>query len=419
MVAGPRPYGILRVNRAHAASRLISKTEQIVIHLGPAGVDLKLAEEGLAAAKKLYQARHYADAAAQAEHAGVVAIRLNERFNAYMAAWKELESCMAGLRDIGLATDVQEAALDAADKEVVHLVKEDGGVVPNYIGATLLLGQAAEAAHRLVDRARVASREIFLATLAVEALAQPCATAIHGSLALLLERVIEHASRELALGHVSTAYKIASAARARADAALAATARVKACLEDTRATLGRLEAEGPAAEAVKERVESAQEALHRGFVDGASMIAATRHMSDEVAEFADRYTKTRGLLENSQRVYERLQQQGFNSDDVITTFDEARRALDAGNWTGVREQVSQVSTAINQLRDQRAVLAMAIADIDDRVAQLEGRHLALAPEVRETLGRAKEELEGCRLVDASQDVLRANELVEQAARTSP
>lgn len=415
MLTNPHASGLFAGPDAECASRLIWETGRLIGNLAPAGADLGPAEAQLAAAEQAYATRDYSEAAAQAERAAELASSLSRRFTAYVGAWKALQTRIAQLEDLGLPTDDQSTALDAADQEVVHLVEEEGETVPNYLGATALLEETTAEAGRLVDRARVASREIFLATLGIEALSNPRVGPMHEALAMRLERMIEQASHELALGHISEARKVGSLARARADQALASAAVARARLRDSSHALRVLDARGPAAAAVGERVDATRDAMSGGLVDGAAAAEAARRVSAEAADFAEQYGRSRKLLENSERLHAGLGQEGLPSGEGGPALSGARRDLDVGNWAGVKEQVASASATLMRLRDQRAVVALAIIEISERAATLEERGSASVHGVQDLLNRAKDALRTGRLRDACVDVLRARDLVDETS----
>jgi tetratricopeptide (TPR) repeat protein len=417
MFANAHPLGFLAAAKALDAEHLIGQTEQLVMALGPSEADLKPAEEALAAAKALYAAQDYSKAIAGAKRAAALAVSLNERFSAYMAAWKVLQACMEELERLGFPTEGLEVALAAADREVVRQVEEGGTLVPNYLGATEELERATEEARTLVTRARETSHEIFLATLAVEALSDSPSTPAPSWLGTRLDRMVEQATRELALGHVPAASQIASETRARADDALAGAARTWELLDLAAAILDGLGAMGRVADALREKIESARGSLARGFLDRTTASVVAHRLSDEVASFAKHYPRARSILERAERVYARLQEDGFCSYDVDGALSEARRALEAGEWESVRQHVERASQSFLRLRTEQEALTQAIAEIDERVSLLKDCRLPLLPEVQEILDRAKEEVRSCRLSGAGEDLLLANSLMMQATRT--
>lgn len=417
MFDDPRPLGLRTATKVRNVSHRIWETEQLVTRCGPSRANLRPAKEALTSAKALLAARKYAEAVAQADRAGVLANSLNERFDTYMAAWKALQARMEELQRLGLPTDTLEAALDAADQEVAHLVDEDGARVSNYLGATETLAHATEVARRVIDRARVASREIFLASLAVEALSESGGAAMHGALTLRLEEAVEQASRELALGHVSAARKMASEARVRADGALVGGARARHLLEQATATLAGLQARGPVADSLEEKAIRAWQAFSQGIPDAATMVEVARRVRDEVAAFAKGYRPSRDLLDDAERVHGGLREEGFRSNDVDAALCLARHALEEGDWPVVKEKVSLASQAFVRLREEREGLAQAITEIAARVNTLKVCRLPLLPAVEDILGRASEEILTCRLPEAREDLGRANALMMRATAT--
>ncbi len=410
------PLAFLGAAKAHDAEFLIGQTERLVAALDPTETALKPAQEALNAAKALYAAQEYAKAVAQAERAATLAVSLNDRFTAYMAAWKDLQACRDELQEIGFPTEGLESALAAADKQVARPVGEAGAIVPDYLGATETLGRAMQDAHALVAQARETSREIFLATLAVEALSDSSARQAPSCTALRLERMVEQATRELALGHVAAAQVIASEARARADDAIAGAARAWERLDMVEAILDGLGAEGPLAARLQAKVAAARHALARGIPDRASAHTIVRNLSDETADLARHYPPSRRLLERADRVYASLRKDGFSSPELDAAFADARTALGNGAWSTVREKVAYVSEAFARLRSEQQALARAIGEVDERVALLTGFRLPLLPEVQETLNRAKEATRSGRIAAANNDLAVAGALMMQATR---
>jgi hypothetical protein len=382
--------------------------------LTPLQADIKPAAEALNAAKSLYAAQEYSKAVAQAIRAGALAVSLNDRFNAYMAAWKDLQECREELRALDFPTDALENALKIADKEVARRVQEDGAAVPNYLGATAMLERAAAAARELVGHAQATSREIFLATLAVEALSESQTAPVASPLTLRLEEMVEQATRELALGHLPAASKIASEVKARADGILAGAAHLYETLDLASAILDGLGADGPIVDELAEKIVAVREALDQKLLDRTTGLAVAQRVSGDIAAFAKHYPPARRLLEHADRLYAGLQVEGYRSVEVESTLAEARRALGAGDWTSLEESVQSASQAFVRLREERTVMQEAIHEVDDRVNVLKACRLRMLPEVEELLSHAKEEADHFRLSAAKAILLHANAILMQA-----
>lgn len=411
------PLGFLVGSRSEDAKLLIGQTEMLVTTLGPTAADLQPAAEALGAAKALYAAQEYSRAVAQAIHAGALAVSLNERFNAYMVAWRTLQSCMEDMERLEFPTDSLHAALEAADKEMVRPVDEDGTSVPNYLGATAMLERATEEARALLARARAASREIFLATLAVESLSNSPSTQTPSPLAARLEQMVAGAAQALALGRLSEASRIATEARARADAALSDAARVWDMLDMAAAILDGLEADVPSADALRGRLAAGRKALEDGQLDRARGLEVARGISDDVAEFARHYPKARKALERAERVYTSLQDEGFGSADVEATLSGARHALAMGEWDDLKQRIVRATSSFVELQEDRKALTKALAEIDGRVTLLKEFHLRMLPEVQEVLGRARDEIRSFQLSSANEHLVLAGTLMTEATRS--
>ena len=412
-----RPPGPRTGWRAQNADRVIRMTEQLVSAQGMTQADLTPAREALQTAKARYRVHDYSEAVAQAKRAEVLAASLNERFDAFMAAWTALGQCMEELREIGLPTEDLEAALDAADKEVVRAVSEDGIVVPNYRGATAIVEEAARRARVLAQEARAASHEVFLAMLAVESLGSP--TDASSALVLHLDRRIEQASRELALGNVSLARRIATEARSRADGARVSSAQAEESLQQSEAILAGLRECGLASDPIGPRVRSVREALVAGRLDPEVAQVVARHLFEEVRERVARYTRACRVVERADHVYARLQQEGFCSYEVDGDLGEARVALQEGDWAGVREGVGRALRSFLDRRKDRDALAKSIAEIHEGIALMGDAPIPVLPDIQEMLGRAMRELRSGQFSGASEDVLFARALVAQALRAGP
>lgn len=417
MFVNANPLGFLTTSRAERVDQFIEQTETFVTELDLRLADIVPAREALNAAKALYAVHDFSEALAQAKRAGTLAVALNDRFNSYMAAWAGLQDCLSELQEIGYPTEGFEAAFGAAEEAMALQVEEDGALVPNYLGATALLERVTEQARALLAQAREASREVFLATLAVEALSEPQPEHAPTWLALRLDELIEQATRELALGHATSAHTLAGEARRRAEAARAGDVRAKELLEEAAVVLERLRAEGPFADGLADRIASARESIAKGFLDPTSEKTVVARLSTDVLSFAERYSRDRRVLERAGRVYARLRDVGCTSFQADESLSAARRCLGEGDWAGVRENLGRASQAFIRWRDERVNLARAITDFDQRVRLLKSCRLRLLPDVEEMLGRAKEELRSGRFSGANEDLLFATALMTQATRS--
>ena len=417
MSANARTPGSRTAWRAQNADRVIRMTEQLVSALGSSQADLAPAHEVLSAAKALYVDRDYSEAVAQAKRAEALAASLNARFDGYMAAWKELEACREELERLGLPTDDLEAVLGAAEKRMAQRVDEDGSPVPDYLGAAELLTQAAASAREAVGRARLTSRGVLLASIAVESLSGAQPTGSQGWLGLRLEELIEQATREFALGNLAAADRLASEAKHRADEAHVGGVRSWARLEEAAKDLERLRAEGPAAETLAKQIAAARDALAQGFLDPTTAQVVVDRLSREVASFADRYAQALGSLERAERVYGRLQEEGFSSYEVDRALSEARHALGTGDWSCLKESIRRATESFLRRRKERDAIARSIAGLQVQVSALDGAPVPLLPDIRELLARAEQEFRHGRFSGANEDLLLATALMRQSVRS--
>lgn len=417
MLENVHPLGFLESHRAQDAMLRIGEADRIVSALGPTDINLTPALEALSAAKALYAAEAYSKALAQAKRAATLASSLNERFTAYMAAWRAVQECRQALEEIGFPTHTIEAALAAADKETVRQVEEAGTLVPNYLGATALLEDATVEARRLVALAREASHDVFLATLAVESLSDSPSRQMPSWLAIRLEGLVERATQELAQGNLPEARRIASEARVRADGARAGASRAWEVLDLTAAMLDGLEASGPLADDLSEKVRSTRAALARGFLDRTTAIALARRVSADVAAFAKHYPGLQTVLERREVEVAVLRMEGFRSIAVEAELSRARGALGRGDWAVVEGCLAIVASAIAGDQKERERITYAVEEIAQRAELLESFRLPMIPGVLELLARSRGEVRGWMLNEAREDLELADALMEQATRT--
>ncbi len=417
MLENVHPLGFLEAHRALDAELLIGKADQLVNAVGPSEVDLRPAREALSAAKALFAAEAYSKALAQAKRAASLATSLNDRFTAYIAAWRVIQDCRRELEQIGFPTAILDAALASADRETVRQVEEGGTLVPNYLGATAVLEQAADEARRLVSLAKEASHDVFLATLAVEAISDSPSRSMPSWLAVRLEDLIELATRELARGNVPEARRIASETRARADDARTGATRAWELLDLAAAVLDGLEASGPLAAALTQKVDSTRTAFREGFLNRSVAADLARRISEEVAAFAAHYPTLRDALEQKEVELAVLRLEEFRSSPIEEGLQAAREALGRGEWGFARESLERVATSLARERRTRDQIARGIAEIQERAKLLESFRLPMLPGVVELLDRATREARTWRLPEAREDLDLADALMVEATRT--
>ncbi len=408
--------GFFDASRAQNVSRIIGKTERLVATIGLPPSDLECAEEALRVAKALYAVHDFSEAVAQARRAGALAVSLNDRFNAYVSAWKGLQNHIAELEQLGFPTAELEDALGEAEEAMAHLVEEEGAVVPDYLGATARIERAAGEARAALVGARRGSREIFLATLATEALSEADSSEAASLVVGRLAKLIERATEELAQGHVFAAADLASEARGQADEILIGADHLHDFMGETEAFLEDLDSEDTGADEPAADLASAVrvEPVPPRASEGADQVP---DFSDEAVAFIDRFARAQKLLERAERVRNVLQREGLLMSEADEFLLAARRAADAGDWEILRRNLRRATQIYLDRRNERAGLDRGILDLDTRLTQLKDFHLPLLPTVHEALERAKEAFRSGRLLEAGEQLASANTLMTQATRT--
>ncbi len=410
--------GIFRSFRARHAEEAIVHSEGLVTVMRLSQANMKAAEDALVVAKQLFDARQFSKALSAARQAEAIAITLEERFSGYQKALKALEIRIADLQRIGLHTEDLEAVLGRAEEKVVAGTWENGAFVPNYLEAMALLDQAAEHGRTLLMNAHAASNRVFLAELAIEALADtegPRNPKVFAEGATLsLERSLEDATRELALGRVDAALRIAIGIEARAETLRADYAEATQVLARTEASLGDLRGEGIVTERVEQQIAFARDMLGRGMIEPA-LSMATR-LREETVALGEVHRRAATGLADAELLYARMVREGFHSYEAEAAIQEARQGLREGSYTRALEQLGRAHAAFARRRNAREALARVIEETRERVALLQDDEFTFLPDVREVLTRAEREFRQGNYSGSSEDLQIATVLLSQTQR---
>ena len=414
-------FGFLRAFRARQAEDAIQHSEGLVTVLKLSQADLKAAEDALSIAKDLYQGRQFGKALAAARRAEALAITLDERFSGYQKAVNTLAIRIDDLRRLGLRTEDLEAILGRAEEKVVAGAWENGAFVPNYLEARAILEQAAEQGRKLLVEANAASNRIFLAELAIEALgdmpglANPKAFA--GRTAPELERTLEEATKELALGHVAAAARIAAELEAKAERIRVDYGEASKVLDLTETRLAELRAEGIVTERLERQASFARDMLGKGMVPPGHEMA--RRLSEEAVALGEAHRRAATSLADAEVVYQRLVGEGFHSYEADAAIKDARRAMKEGSYARAMEHLDKAQAAFARRRNAREALAKALEETRGRIAALQDATFPLLPDVQEVLGRAEREFRQGNYSGSSEDLQIATVLLSRTSTAAP
>ncbi len=414
-------YGFLRAGKARHAEEAIGRSEGLVAVLRLTQADLEPAEEALRVAKDLFRAHEFSKALSAARKAETLAITLDERFAAYQKAREALHIRIAELQRLGLRTEEFEAAEGRAQEKIATAVLENGVSVPNYLEARIVLERAAQEGRSLLVRANTASNRIFLAEMAMEALGDmdgltdPRAFA-QGAL-VSLEHALEDATRELAVGNVDGATRIAAEIEARAERLRTAYREAGGILDRTEARLDELRSEGIVTERIERQVTYARDMRTKGLLEPCLEMA--KRLEADTAHLAESHRKAVTGLQDAEVLYSRLEREGFHSYEADAAIKDARRALREGNYVRAVENVERAHGAFVRRRNAREALAKALADTQKRVELLKAAEFPMLPDVQEVLGRAEREFRQGNYSGSSEDLQIATVLLSQTSRPPP
>lgn len=406
--------GFLRTTKAHHAEEAIGRSEGLVTVLRLTQADLKPAEDALTIAKQFFTAHQYSKAVQAAKRAETIALTLDQRFGEYQQSISALSQRVESMKRLGLSTESMEAMLGQAEEKVVAGVWDDGAFVPNYVDARALLDRATEAGRTLQGRAELASNQIFLAEIAIDALANLTVGSdevpFGRSAASALELSLHDATRELALGNFEGAAKIAKNLEANATRLRTMIGDALRTLEATDANLAELRGEGVVTQAIEGQVVEARAMVARGQLEPGSAMAA--RLQGEATKLGDQYRKATTTLADAELLYGRLQREGFHSYEADAALRDARRSIREGNYWHALSDLERALQAFARRTNARAALAKAIEETRARVRVLEGRGLSFLPDIQEVLGRAEQEFYHGNYAGSSEDLRIATVLLD-------
>jgi hypothetical protein len=333
---------------------------------------------------------------------------------------KTLQIRIDDLARLGLRTEELDAVLGRAEEKVMAGVLENGAYVPNYVEATALLKEAAERGRRLLMDANAASNRIFLAELAMESLSEMKGLAdpkaFGDRIASEFERSLEEATRELALGHVDVANRIASDLEAHAVKTRGSYLEATKILDSTEARLGELRADGIVTERIDRQIAFARDMLSKAMIPASLEMA--RRLAEEAVALGEAHVKASTAISDADVLYARLVREGFHSYEADAAIKDAKRAFREGSYARVLEHVEKAHEAFSKRRNAREALARALEETRKRVIALQDTRYPLLPDVQEILGRAEREFRHGNYTGSTEDLQIATVLLSRAAKAA-
>lgn len=410
---------ILKSFRARHAEEAIDHSEGLVSVLRLTQTDLKPAEDAIKVAKELFAAHQFSKALNAARKAEAIAITLDERYSGFQKTAKSLGICLERMKKLGLPTESLEAVIGRAEEKVTAGIWENGSFIPNYLEGRVLLEKAEKDGRDLLTKAETASNQIFLAELAMEALVETQGPAdpkvFAEGAALGLEQALEQATRELALGNIDSAARVAKDLEERATQLREDYVDATRTLTATETRLADLRGEGIATDRIESQLEIAKDILAKGLIDPASTMS--RRLSKEAQTLGETYRNAVTGLADAEILYTQLTKEGFHSYDADAAIRDARRSIREGNYTRAVEHLERSHAAFVRRRNVRESLAKALEETRSRVMVLKDSGLPFIPDVQELLGRAEREFRDGNYSGSSEDLRIATLLLGQPGRS--
>ncbi|MGI0148661.1 MAG: hypothetical protein ACREDF_03910, partial [Thermoplasmata archaeon] len=322
------------------------------------------------------------------------------------------------MRRLGLATEPIETVIGRAEEKVLSGIRENGAFVPNYLEARVLLERAEKEGRDFQEKAEIASNQIFVAELAIEALAN-LAAGTNGTLsprgaASALEDRLHDATRELALGNAEGAAEIAKDLETKATRLRTLFVEAAKTLDETDTDLAELRAEGVLTQALEGQIKMARDMVDRGLIEPAAAMAV--RLKAGAKTIGEHYRKATTTLGDAQILYGRLQRDGFHSYEADAALRDARRSIREGSYARAIEHLERALQAFARRTNARSALAKAIEDTRTRVRLLQRSGLPFMPDIQEVLGRADREFHEGNYSGSSEDLRIATVLLDEVTR---
>lgn len=413
--------GILKATKARNAEEAIGHSEGLVTVLRLTQADLSPAEDAIRIAKELCSAEQYSKALLAARQAEAIAITLDERFSGYQKARHTLDHVVTELHRIGLPTEAVEGVLGRAEEKVRSGTWENGSFVPNYLEARVLIEGAEQEARATYDRANAASNAIFLAELAIEALVDmqgPSDPKVFGEGAGVgLDQALEEATRQLALGDLDAAMRIANDLEERATRLRGEYIEAQRLLTATETRLTDLRGEGITTERLERQIDLARDVLARGLIDSGMTLA--KRLVTDAKGLGDAYRRATTGLQDAELLYAQLNREGFHSYEAESAVRDARKSIREGQYARGIEHLDRAHVAFVRRKNAREALAKAIEETRARARILGSSGLPFIPDVQELLGRAEREFKDGNYSGSSEDLRIATLLLGTPPQEAP
>ena len=410
--------GFLKATRARNAEEAIGVTEGLVTVLRLTQADIKSAENTLTIAKQFFDSHQYSKAVQAAKRAESIAITLDERFGQYQRSWTGLQARVESMKKLGLNTEALEKVAGSAEEKVLAGITEDGAFIPNYLEASAMINRAEQEGRAFQEKAEMASNRIYVAELAIEALANLVGSVDHGESehadVSSLEQSLQDATKELALSNALKAAEMAKEIETLARSLRSTYAETTKSLEELETKLADLRSEGALMQSTDAGLKIARDNLSRGSIEAAAAITAKLH--NETKSIGDKYRKATTTLADAELLYSRLQREGFHSYEADAALREARRAIREGSYERSISHLERALQAFARRTNVRVALAKSLEETRTRVRFLAGSGLSFMPDIQEVLERAEREFKKGNYGGSSEDLRIATVLLDGVTR---
>ena len=399
----------------HQAQEAIASAESLIAVLQLEQVDLRGPDALVRDAKHALKVRNYARALDSAQVAERIAVKLEEDYLEYERALAALHDRLQEARKLGLATDAIEDALHRAEERVALGISQGPITVPDYVSARSILAEGERDGKTLVDKAAAASNAVFMAELAIEALATVDGPkdreAFETGAAAALESALEGATRRIAMRSYDQAMRVAKDIEGRANRLRAEFIEATETLAATSALLSEQRAKGVSTGRLSSQIAVTRDVLHRGVIEPAAGMA--RRLQEEARRLGEAFQRAAMWVANATNQYSALVREGHLSAAADRAILDARRAMRDGDYIAAVKSLEEADLAIQRTASERAALAKSLEERRQRFTA-PAAQAPLRADAQEILGRAEAAFRNGDYSSANEDLVLATLLLGTA-----
>ena len=377
--------------REDAEAALASADEALAI-LESGSADLGPAERLRERAAELARRRDYKGAAETARRAEATAKLLDRLHTAASGGIARLRSERARMAKLGVTVDDLDALLASADAWMPRTIARDGDAAfPAYAKAGELALKGLRIAQARLPKYKAASASVFEAEQALRRMIEANRFVDRNAFKFFVlkpaEDVLEESRSKLRANAFEQAGELARWTLATARQIEETYGRVTGAVAKVEDGARALRSEGGVAVEVEALLGACRTALGKGKFDEAAEVA--ERAGARLAEVRDVYRSLVLRLRTTEDAVTEVEGWGFDAREPRGILQDARRRMEAGDYTAAGTRLDEARGAAKGLRETHRTIADRILTMHRSVASLRSIDPPAAREAEDLLGRAE------------------------------